>query len=195
MLRLFRLHEKSIFPGNRNAKLETWCRKEANRFDATIDDEAIQYLIEGTESNLRQMSSEIGKSATLILPAKRITLDVVVQMSPHHSHVFVLADCWLTGKGAEALESVQEIQSRQSAMPVLAAMQTMLSKWIHMKALCDKFNSELPGGREFIGAVVIRRYGKAASLRDEGATICGGERLEKAGYNLSWNWSIKDRAY
>ena len=34
--------------GSPNARLETWCRKEAHRYGATIADEAIHYLLEST---------------------------------------------------------------------------------------------------------------------------------------------------
>jgi hypothetical protein len=31
-------------------------------------------------------------------------------------------------------------------MPIIAMLQTMLSKWVHMKALCEKYNMEAPHG-------------------------------------------------
>jgi DNA polymerase III subunit delta len=132
------------FPGAKNAKLETWCRKEAKRFGATIEDAAIDYLLEGADAGLRQLSSEIEKAATAILPATHITAKVVVRLSPHYSHVFVLAERWLGNQKGAALKCLEELLLQQSALPILAALETMLSKWIKMKILAEEFNDALP---------------------------------------------------
>ena len=128
------------FPGSKNAKLETWCRKEAKRFGATLDDRAIDYLLEGAEADLRQISSEIEKASVALLPDTHITYEAVVELSPHHSHVFTLADRWLNNEKTEALFSLNELLREQSAMPVIAALETMLSKWIKMKILAEEIN-------------------------------------------------------
>ncbi|MGH9550620.1 MAG: hypothetical protein ACRD3W_14670, partial [Terriglobales bacterium] len=88
-------------------------------------------------------------------------------------HVFALAESWVAGKHKEALASAKELLSRQSAMPILAALSTFLSKWIAMKALCDKFNGELPSGpglsrRELPFPEMVR---KVAAARGERYTV------------------------
>jgi DNA polymerase III delta subunit len=143
--------KEKYFPGSKNVKLETWCRKEAKRFGATIEDGAIWYLLEGTEADLRQISAEIEKAAIAALPNTHITLDLVARLSPHHSNVFAFADQWLNGRLPEAMAALEELGAQQSVMPVLAAVQTMLSKWIKMKLLSDDFNESLstaPTGRK-----------------------------------------------
>lgn len=145
-VKLSEFKKVKFWAGSRNPELETWCRKEAKRFNATIDDEAINYLLEGLEADLRQVSAEIAKAATRILPQTHIKLPTIVELSPHHSHVFALSESWITGRRKEALDSARELLSRQSALPVLAAMQTLLSKWLQMKALCERMNAELPSG-------------------------------------------------
>jgi DNA polymerase-3 subunit delta len=143
---LERFEKERFYVGSKNPKLETWCRKESKSFGATIDDAAITYLLEGLEANLRNISREIEKAATYILPKTHITLAVVQELTPFHSHVFTLADKWITGRTAEAYDSLRELLSRQSGMPIIAMLQTMLSKWLLMKALCEKYNLEAPHG-------------------------------------------------
>ncbi len=138
--------KEKYYSGSDNPKLHTWCGKEAKRFSATIEDAAIYYLLDSFEADLRSVSAEIQKAAVSILPATHITHATVVALSPHHSHVFTLAEEWISGKTGQAMVSCQEILSRQSAMPVIALLQTFLSKWIHMRALVDNINSSLPGG-------------------------------------------------
>lgn len=138
--------KEKFWPGSQSPKLETWCNKEAHRYKATMDTDAIYYLLESFDADLRGVSAEIQKAAVNILPATHIKLATVVALSPHHSHVFALAEQWITGKTGQALASCEEILSRSSAMPLIAAMQTMLSKWIHMRALQDNINAGQPGG-------------------------------------------------
>jgi DNA polymerase-3 subunit delta len=135
--------KEKYFPGSQSAKLDTWCRKEAKKHGAIIDDDAIQYLLEACEANLRQISSEINKAATAILPKTHIDKKLVENLCPHHSHVFEFADRWLAKQNAEALISLEELLMQQSGMPILAALQTFLSKWIKIKMLSESYRDEV----------------------------------------------------
>lgn len=132
--------------GSNNPKLETWVRKEAKAHGATIDDAAVQYLLDGTEANLRLISQEIEKAATYILPKIHISHAVVVELSPHHSHVFTLLDHWLEGRSSEALNSINELMSKQPALKVMATLQTFLARFIDIKSICDHIQAKLPWG-------------------------------------------------
>lgn len=138
--------KERFFVGSHNTRLETWCRKEAHRYGATVDDEAIAYLLDSTEADLRQVANEIEKAAIYLMPEKNISLATISQLSPHHSHVFSLLDHWAYGRRQKALESLNELLSRQSGIPIIAALQTTLSKWVNLKAAVDKLNSGLPSG-------------------------------------------------
>lgn len=133
---------EKIWAGTPSAKLQQWCQKEAKRFNATIENEAADYLIEGLEANLRQISSEIEKAAIYILPKTFITLDIIRQLSPHHSSVFSVAEHWLAGDTQKTLLTLRELLSHQNAMQILATMQTMISKWVQIKLLCETYNKE-----------------------------------------------------
>jgi len=136
------------FPGSesRNPSLDTWCRKEAKRFGATIDDAAVTYLLDSTEADLRQVSHEIEKAATYLLPETHITRDVVAHLSPHHSHIFVMLDHWAHGRKQQAFAALDELLSRQSGMPIIAAVETMLSKWVRLRAAAERIVASLPSG-------------------------------------------------
>jgi DNA polymerase III subunit delta len=123
------------WPGSSNAALESWCRKEARLHGASINDEAISYLLEGTEADLRAMSAEIEKAALYILPETAITLEVVSRLSSHFSHAFSLLDHWAKGNRNLALNDVSELVSRRSGIPVIAMLNTSLTKWINIKSL------------------------------------------------------------
>lgn len=155
-----RFEKKKYQPGGANRELITWTGKEAHRFKALIDDDAVAYLAESTEVDLRQMSSEIEKAATYVLPKERITLDVVSTLSPHYSHVFQLLDHWAYGRRAQVVATIQELLSRQSALPIVALLQTTLSKWIKIKAEADRLESSAPaarGGRREIPIASLAR--------------------------------------
>jgi len=133
-----------FYVGSKNANLETWVRKEAKAKGATIDDDAVTYLLDGTEANLRQIYQELDKAATFIMPKTHITYAVVEELSPHHSHVFTLLDHWLEGRASAALDSANELLSRQPTLKIIATLQTFLARWIEMKCICDQANAKLP---------------------------------------------------
>lgn len=136
----------NYWPGSKNVRLESWCRKEAKLHGATIDDAAISYLLESSEGNLRQAASEIEKAATFLLPGTHISLQAVATVSLHNSHVFLLLDLWAKKMHIDALTSLEELLSRQSGLPIIAALQTVLSKWLQLKMLAAREESRLPSG-------------------------------------------------
>jgi DNA polymerase III subunit delta len=156
-----KFEKERYYVGSKNPRLDTWCRKEAKRWGATIDDDAATYLLDGLEADLRSVSNELQKAAVYIMPKTHITLEAVQELTPFHSHVFVLADKWISGKTSEAYDSLRELLSRQSGMPIIAMLQTMLSKWVYMKTLCEKYNQETPhapgGKRELPLSELVKR--------------------------------------
>ena len=143
--KLEKFEKAKHWPGSENPALRTWCQKEAHRVGATIDEAASDYLIDGLEANLRQIASEITKAAIFIMPKTHIDLATVKNISPHHSHVFTLADLWLSGKVAETYHALKELQSKQNNMATLATLQTFMSKWVGLKALCQYHNDKAGG--------------------------------------------------
>ncbi len=133
--------KEKYFPGSRNLKLESFSRQEAKKYNATIDDDAIEYLLNSTEGNMRQLSSEIEKTTLSILPQTKITHKIVSGLCAPQGHIFQFIDLWLSGRNSEALDNLRYLLAQQNAMPILAALQTMLSKWIKLKALYEQYNA------------------------------------------------------
>ncbi len=136
-----------FWAGSTNHEMLNWCRKRAHRFGAVIDDEAIDYLAESYDGNLRFIAKEIEKAAVYILPEKQISLKTVSELSPHFSNIFALLDHWIHGENQQVLSGIDEVLSKQSAIPVFAALQTTLSKWLNIKTAAEKVIASLPGGR------------------------------------------------
>ena len=138
------------YAGGASRDMINFCGKRAHKFGATIDDEAIEYLADSSEGDLRQIAAEIEKAAIYLLSEKsqRITCDVVAHLSPHYAGVFALLDYWVQGRRQQVLETVDELLSRQpSALPVIALLQSTLSKWITIKAAGDAILQSMPLGR------------------------------------------------
>ena len=131
--------KEKYFPGSRNPKLESFCRQEAKKYNATIDDAAIEYLLISTDGNLRQLASEIEKVSLSILPQTKITHQAVSDLCSPQGHIFQFIDLWLGGQNGKALDNLRYLLAQQNAMPILAALQTMLSKWIKLKALQEQY--------------------------------------------------------
>jgi DNA polymerase III delta subunit len=91
---------------------------------------------------------EIEKAAVYILPEKRISLEIISQLSPHFSNVFALLDHWIKREPEMVLSGIKEVLSKQqSAIPVFAVIQTTLSKWLMIKAASERVIASLPAGR------------------------------------------------
>ncbi|MBX9720425.1 MAG: hypothetical protein K2X81_03425 [Candidatus Obscuribacterales bacterium] len=134
--------------GSSNDAMNNWCRKRAHMHGAVIDDEAIDYLAESNDGNLRMIAMEIEKAAVYILPEKRISLEIISQLSPHFSNVFALLDHWIKREPELVLSGIKEVLSKQqSAIPVFAVIQTTLSKWLMIKAASERVIASLPAGR------------------------------------------------
>jgi DNA polymerase-3 subunit delta len=137
------------WPGAANRELIDFCNKEAHRVGAYIEDDAAFYLAESSEVDLRQIATEIEKTATYILPEKTIRLEHVMEVSPHFSQVAALMEYWATGRKTEVLNAIAELQSRQiSAHQVLAFAQVVLSKWVSYKTEVEKAFAIPAGSRD-----------------------------------------------
>lgn len=137
------------YAGAANNELLNFCNKEAHVFGAVIDDDAAFYLAESTEVDLRLISKEMEKVATYIMPEKQIKLEHVTLLSPHFSHVFALMEYWALNQKQKVLESIYELQSRMvSAHMVVAAAQTVLTKWVFYKTEYERAATATGGGRE-----------------------------------------------
>lgn len=141
-----KFEKPKFYVGSSNSGLENFVRKEAKSFGATIDDAAVSYLLDGTEANLRQISQELEKAATYILPEKHITYKVVAEVSPYQSQIFALFDHWLNGRSAKALDAVNEMLDRQPGIVIMFTTQKFLDKWILYKATEDGIQANLKGG-------------------------------------------------
>lgn len=131
-----------------SGQIITFCQKEAKRLDAFIDEDAAMYLAESTEVDLRQMSQEIEKAATYIMPEKAIRLSHVTLLSPHFSDVFTLLEHWANGEKLKVLASIQELHARNvSPHMVLGAAQFALTKWVSYKTEHEKLLAVPSGGR------------------------------------------------
>jgi DNA polymerase III delta subunit len=139
LARLEKFEKKKYYAGAANKEIVTWANKEAHRFGAFIEDDAVFYLAESCECNLRQMSAEISKAATFILPDKTIKLSHVKVLSPHFSQIFALLEHWAYKRKQQVLESLDELRARQiSAHIIIATLQTTLSKWVSYRTEMDK---------------------------------------------------------
>jgi DNA polymerase-3 subunit delta len=133
---------EKYFPGSRNPKLELFCRNQAKQYGATIDDAAIEYLLNSTEGDLRRLANEIEKASLTVLPQTKITYELVSNICSAQGHIFQFIDLWLSEQSSKALNNLRELLAQQNAMPILATLQTMLSKWIKIKALYEQYSGE-----------------------------------------------------
>ena len=127
-----------------NPKLLEFCQNEARLAHCSIDDKAINYLLDMTNGNMWLIHQEINKLATNLLPNKHISLAYLKSEIDFQSDIFALAENFLAKQTLTVFTILHNLQANTPILQIIAFFQTMTSKWIKLKVLEEYYNSKLP---------------------------------------------------
>lgn len=136
-----------FYLGSPNKELLNWANRRAAKLAVEVEDEAVFYLAESSDCDLRQIAGELEKAAIFVLPQKKISLATISQLSPHQSNVFALLDNWAASDRESVLKNIQEVLARQSVIPTLAALQMTLGRWLDLKLKVESIQASLPAAQ------------------------------------------------
>jgi len=152
------------FPTIRTYKIDeisNWVNKEAKKHDITFEKPAMLAMIEQVGNNLRELATELEKLALLAYPQKVITKKMVKEICITNEDLFSLADFILKGEKGRALVEFHKLLDKKYPLEILSALQTMLRKWITIKAKSKELPASaiarLTGQHEFIVKTTLEK--------------------------------------
>ena len=120
-------------------ELEVWVKKQAKDLD--IEPDAIKTLISQIGNNLRQLKGEIDKLKLFVYPQKKVTKKHVQELCISNEDLFNFTDYLATGEKDKALLEYRKLLESKFCLEILAALQTVLKKWIILKAKSSQMSS------------------------------------------------------
>lgn len=160
-------------------ELGTWISKEAKGYKLNLTPDAVQMLISMIGNNLRQLDSEIQKLAISVHPKDTADENDVKEICTNNEDLFALSDALIQMQYDTALLEYKKLLDKDHPIKILATLQTMVRKWVTLKANSKSSPFELvklTGMNEYVIKLTLQKM-KNTSLRDlaalkENLTTC-----------------------
>lgn len=169
LLSKYNAKEFPSIPTYKTAELESWIRKQAKSKDLEITSDAASRMIIQIGNNLREIDGELDKLKLFIYPQKQITKDTVKELCISNEDLFAFSDYLMKGEKDLALLEYRKLLEKKFCLEIVAALQTMIRKWILLKAKsseCSPFKlSKLTGQHEYVVKLNLQKL-KNTSLKD-----------------------------
>lgn len=169
ILSKYNAREFATIPTYKTAELENWIKKQAKLKDISLDSEAISAMITQIGNNLREIDGELEKLKLFVYPQKQITKKMVQELCISNEDLFAFSDYIMTGEKDKALLEYRKLLEKKFCLEIVSALQTMLRKWIILKAKsseCNSFElSKLTGQHEYVVKLSLQKL-KNTNLKD-----------------------------
>ena len=150
----YNAQEFQPFKTYKTADIASWIRSHAKKFkDLSLKDDAIELLIEQIGNNLRQFDGELDKLKLMAYPDNVVTRKMVEDIAISNQDLFNITELIMKNQKDKALLEFQKLTDKKHPLEILAAIQTMLRKWIILKTKTSASSlelSKLTGMHEFV---------------------------------------------
>ncbi len=124
-------------------ELSAWITKEAKGYKLNLTPNAVTTLISMIGNNLRQLDSEIQKLAISVLPKDTADENDVKEICTNNEDLFALSDALIQMQYDTALLEYKKLLDKDHPIKILATLQTMVRKWVTLKANSKASSFEL----------------------------------------------------
>lgn len=152
------------FPTYKTYKIDEiadWIRRRAKKKDLILKNDAVDLLIELLGNNLRQFDIELDKLKLVAYPEKTVTAEMVREIAISNQDLFNITDLIMKNRKDKALLEFKKLTDKKHPLEILAAIQTMLRKWIIIKTKSANTQpseiSKLTGMHEFVVKQTIQK--------------------------------------
>lgn len=197
ILSKFNTEQFAAFKTYQTAEISNWIKKDAKKKGITLQNDAVELLITQLGSDLRQIDTELDKLKLIAYPETVVTSKMVGEIAISTEDLFNLTDMIMKGKKDEALLEFRKIIDKKHPLEVLAAVQTMLRKWIIIKTKSQSHSSfelsKLTGQPEFVIKQTLQKLKNtpAAALVNLKKNLYEAECKIKSGESLDINSEVE----
>ncbi len=154
ILSKYNSQEFAAFKTYKTTEIAAWIKNHGKKYkDLTFKDDAIELLIEQIGNNLRQFDGELDKLKLIAYPNKTVTKEMVQEIVISNQDLFNITELIMKNQKDKALLEFQKLTDKKHPLEILAAIQTMLRKWIILKTKPTASAlelSKLTGMHEFV---------------------------------------------
>lgn len=133
ILSKYNSEEFQTYKTYKTAEISDWLRRRAHKKDLVLKDEAVNLLIEQLGNDLRKFDIELDKLKLMAYPEKTVTGKMVEDITVSNQDLFNITELIMKNKKDEALLEFNRLTDKKHPLEILAAIQTMLRKWIVLK--------------------------------------------------------------
>lgn len=168
----------------KTAEIEEWVKKQAKSKGIKPSSDAVTNLVIQVGNNLRQLDTELDKLKLLAYPSENITADMVKEICISNEDLFAFSDLLMQNEKDRALLEFHKLLDKKHPLEILATLQTMLRRWIILKAKSGELTnyelSRLTGQHEFVVQKTLQKL-KKTNLKD---LVALKQNLTEAEYRI-----------
>ncbi len=168
LLSKFNAKEFAPIPTYKTAELEGWIKKQAQSKKLKISQDALTAIISQIGNNLRQIDKELDKLQIIAHPDTLVTAEMVRENCISNEDLFAFSDYLMLGEKDKALREYRKLLDKKYCLEIVSTLQTMLRRWITLKANSGESTFELvkmTGMHEYVVKLTLQKL-KKASLKD-----------------------------
>lgn len=151
----------SSIPSYKTAELEDWVRKQAKSKSLKMDTGAVSTLVTQVGNNLRQLDGELEKLRLMCYPDKVASKQTVKEICISNEDLFAFSDFLMKGEKDSALLEYRKLLEKKYPLEILSVLQTMLRRWIIIKAKASELSAseigKLIGLHEYVVKLSIQK--------------------------------------
>ena len=115
-------------------EIGNWVRNCAKSKDLSINNDALELLVEQIGNNLRQFDSELDKLKLVAYPNNVVTKDMISEVCISNQDLFNITKCLMNADKTGALLELKKVLDKKHPLELLSAIQTMLRQWVIVKS-------------------------------------------------------------
>lgn len=176
--------ECAVIPTYKTAELEARITKLGKDKGIKFDKNALTAIISQIGNNLRQIDKELDKAKLFAYPKDVVTADIIKEICVSNEDLFAFSDFLMENEVDRALLEYRKLLDTRYPLEILSTLQTMLRRWIILKAKGQSASSfelaKMTGMHEYVVKLTLQKL-KKNNLKN---LVRLKQNLTEAEYNI-----------
>lgn len=176
--------ECAVIPTYKTAELEARITKLGKEKGIKFDKNALTAIISQIGNNLRQIDKELDKAKLFAYPKDVVTADIIKEICVSNEDLFAFSDFLMENEVDRALLEYRKLLDTRYPLEILSTLQTMLRRWIILKAKGQSASSfelsKMTGMHEYVVKLTLQKL-KKNNLKN---LVRLKQNLTEAEYNI-----------